>query len=499
MSFTPYRLFAMKLAPIFSVSLAMLLAACAHPPSTGNATSPAPSLADVAAAQWQAPLAHNGQLADMHQWWQRQGDSLLVALIDAAQAASPSLATAASRIEQSRANLLSSRAAGAPTLDASASASRAQVAAFPTTPPSNTLQLGLLAGWEIDLFGTNRAASSAALERLASAQALWHEARVSVAAETASQYIQYRACTTQLALTQQDAASKSETTRLLGISSKAGFTASGQMEMARATAADAANQALVVAAQCEVMVKALVALTGLPERDLKARLMAAPAGGSPEIPVYVASIPAEALSQRPDLHAASRDIAAASQDLASTEAQRYPRLSLSGSIGAISVNTGGGGSELTTWSIGPLALSIPLIDGGRRAANTLAAKARYDEAVALYRSKVRQAVREVEEALVNLQATADRSAPSDAATKAWRASLEAAIVRQQSGFASQLEVEDSRRMALAAEVGRLGLQRDRLLAWVNLYRAVGGGWSLEQDAIAAAKADSPPNKATKPP
>ena len=181
------------------------------------------------------------------------------------------------------------------------------------------------------------------------------------------------------------------------------------------------------------------------------------------------------------MYAAARDIAAASQDVGQADAQRYPRLSLSGSIGALSVNAGAGSTELTTWSIGPLALSVPLFDGGRRAANSEAVQARYDEAVATYRNKVRLAVREVEEALVNLQATSERSAPTQAATTAWRASLEATLARQKAGFASQGEVEEARRMALAAEVGRLGLQRDRLLAWVNLYRAVGGGWSQTED------------------
>lgn len=473
-----------RLAPTTTLRLTLVvasfLAGCAHPPSADRMAAPA--LSEIAAAQWQAPLAHNGQLADLRHWWLRQGDPLLVSLIDAAQVANPSLAMAASRIAQSRANLQSSRAATSPTLDASASASRALTATFPVTPAANTLQAGLLAGWEIDLFGANRAAISAAEQRLAGSQALWHDARVSVASETANQYILLRACSTQLALARQDARSKAESARLLGISTQAGFTAHGPLEMARATAADAANQTLVVAAQCDVMVKALVALTGLQETDLRAQLLAAPRVALPEIQVFVPSVPAVALNQRPDLFAAARDIAAASQDLANVDAQRYPRLSLSGSIGVISVNTGAGSSEMTTWSIGPLALSVPLFDGGRRAANSQAAKARYDEAVGLYRGKVRQAVREVEEALVNLQATSDRSAPSEAATKAWQASLAAAQARQQGGFASQLEVEDSRRMALAADVSRLGLQRDRLLAWVQLYRAVGGGWSRELDA-----------------
>lgn len=471
----------MKLTSLLSAGLVMVLAACAHPPQADSAKAPMPTLADTAAPQWQTSPPHNGNLADMRQWWQRQGDPLLVALIEAAQNESQSVAMALSRIAQSRANLQISRTAGGPTLDASASASRAQAATFPTSPPANTLQLGLLAGWETDLFGANRAATTAAAERLASAQALWHDARVSVAAEVANQYILQRACTTQLALTRQDAASKAESARLTAVTTKAGFTSSGQEALATASAADGANQVLVIAAQCEVMVKALVALTGLAESSLKQKLAETQDNQTQRVPVYIANLPAEALSQRPDLYAAARDITAASQDMDQVDAQRYPRLSLSGSIGALSVNAGAGSSELATWSIGPLALSVPLFDGGRRAANSEAAKARYDEAVATYRNKVRQAVREVEEALVNLQATSDRSAPTQAASTAWQASLQATLARQKAGFASQGEVEEARRIALAAEVGRLALQRDRLLAWVNLYRAVGGGWSQAED------------------
>ncbi len=486
----------MKFTSLLSAALVMALAACANPPVTGSAKAVAPMLADTAAPQWQAPLPHNGNLADMRQWWQRQGDPLLVALIDAAQSQSQTVAAARARITQSRANLQTSRAASGPTLDATASASRAQVASFPTTPPVNTLQVGLMAGWEIDLFGATRAASDAAAERLASSEAAWHDARVSVAAEVASQYILQRACSIQLALTRQDAASKAESARLTAVTTKAGFTASGQEALATASASDAANQVLVVAAQCDVMVKALVALTGLPESGLKQKLAETQKNQGQSAPVYVANLPAQTLGQRPDLYAAARDIAAASHDLAYVDAQRFPRLSLSGSIGALSVNAGAGSTEMTTWSIGPLALSVPLFDGGRRAANTEAAKARYDEAVAIYRSKVRQAVREVEEALVNLQATTDRSAPTQAAATAWRASLEAALARQKAGFASQGEVEEARRMALSAEVGRLGLQRDRLLAWVNLYRAVGGGWNPEEDVAkvgAASRTPAPTN------
>lgn len=458
------------LAPV----AALLVSACAGLPASQEAAPPAAPLAELATAAWQAPLPHNGQLADLRNWWLRQGDQLQVELIEAAQKVNPTLAAATSRIAQARASARSTQAASGPTLDGSASISRAQAATFPTTPPANTVQLGLMAGWEIDLFGANRAANNAAAERLASAQASWHDARVSVAAEVANQYIAYRACEVQLALTRRDAASKAETARLTGITTRAGFTATGQQALVDAVTAEASNQAVSLAAQCESGVKALVALTGLPEAALKQKLAAATT--ATEAPVAVARIPAQALDQRPDLYAAQRDVAAASQDITGSQAQQYPRLSLNGSIGALNVNTGSVSADLTTWSIGPLALSLPLYDGGRRAANVEAAKARYAEATALYQARVRAAVREVEDALVNLQATASRSAPTEAAAKAWQAALLATETRQKNGFASQIEVEETRRMAMAADISRLSLQRDRQLAWVALYRAIGGGW-----------------------
>lgn len=454
--------------------LSFFMVACANLSTSRENAADAAPLADTAPLQWQAPLPRNGRLLDMRQWWQQHGDPLLVVLVDGAQTVSPSVAMARSRIEQSRSALAISHAAQGPSLDASASASRALNQ--PNIPVATTLQAGLLAAWEIDLFGANRSASAGAAERLASAQASWHDARVSAAAETANQYFQLLACHEQLALTRLDADSRRETVRLLDISTRAGFTASGDLALGRAGAADAANQVVVVGAQCDAMVKALVALTGLAEPGLRLKLTEADRKYREFAPVFIATIPAEALDQRPDLFAASRDIAAASHDLSSSQAQIYPRLSLSGSIGFLSANVGGFTTEMSTWSIGPLALSLPLFDGGRRKANTEAAKARYDEAVALYRARARQAVREVEQALVNLKSASDRSTHTDIAAEAWRAALNATLARQRIGFANLIEVEEVRRQALAADVGRLGLQRDRLLAWVAVYRAVGGGW-----------------------
>jgi outer membrane protein TolC len=188
-------------------------------------------------------------------------------------------------------------------------------------------------------------------------------------------------------------------------------------------------------------------------------------------------VPAQLLAQRPDVQRAEREVAAASDDVGSAQAQRYPRLSLAGSIAAGAVRSGGVTTDLQTWSIGPLALSLPLFDGGRRTANVEAANARYAEAVAQYAARVRQGVREVEEALVTLDSARRRGDDARVAADGYRASLAATDARYRSGLASLVELEESRRTALAAQTALVGLERERLTAWVALYRALGGGWS----------------------
>ena len=450
------------------LALVLPLVAC-------STTAPPAQVATPVPMGWHAPLPHQGSLTDMARWWTQLQDPLLVELIDAAQAVSPGIAQAQSRIAQARATQVGSRAALMPSLDAQASASRGfndQLARVATTS-----QAGLQASWELDLFGANRAAKTAADERLAGAQALWHEARVSVAAEVAQQTSSIRTCLAQQQVAERDAQSRGETSRLSQLSERAGFTAPATAALARASAAEAQARASQQRMQCDVEVKALVALTGWEEPTLRTRL-AQPVAAAPDTLFTVDALPAQVLAQRPDVYNAEREVAAASADVASAQAQRYPRLTLSGSVGAAQVRTGGVTTDLNTWTIGPLALSVPLFDGGRRAAQTDAAQARYDEAASQYRAKVRQAVSEVEQALVRLQSTAERSASARTAADGYRASFDATEARWRGGLASLVELEDARRTALAAENALVALQHERQTAWIALYRAAGGGWKL---------------------
>ena len=448
--------------------LCLVVAACSTTPPPAQVPAPV-------APGWQAPLPHGGSVQDLARWWTRMGDPLLVELIESAQALSPGLAQARSRIAQARASQVASSAALVPSLDGQVSVSRGLNEQLRST--ATTAQAGLQAHWELDLLGGNAAARTAADERLAGARAQWHEARVSVAAEVALQTSSLRTCLLQLDVAERDARSREETARLSALSERAGFTAPATAALARASAAEAQARQWQQRTQCDVDTKALVALTGWEEPRLRARLAAQPAPLASDALFAVAALPAQVLAQRPDVYSAERDVAAASADVGSAQAQRYPRLSLSGSVGAASVRTGGVTTDLTTWTIGPLALSVPLLDGGRRAAQVDAAQARYDEAAALYRARVRQAVSEVEQALARLQGAGERNAIARIAAEGYRASLDATEARWRSGLASLVELEDARRTALSAENALVGLHHERMAAWVALYRAAGGGWN----------------------
>lgn len=430
----------------------------------------------MAPSVWNAPLPHGGSATDLAHWWHSLGDPVLVELIESAQAVSPGVASAASRIAQARAAFGAAHAANQPTLDASLSAQRGVNSSSPTV--GTALQSNLGASWEIDLFGANRDAAQAAEARLQGSGAQWHEARVSIAAETALQVFGWRSCQQVLEVVKQDAASRAETARLSELSAQAGFTAPAVAALARASAAEGHARSTQQAGQCDSTLKALVALTAQPEATLRSKLQL-PTGDSAERAMLsVSSVPAEVLSQRPDLYAAEHEVAAASADLGSAQAQRYPRLALNGSIGTLNYSNAAGSTDLNTWSIGPITLSLPILDGGRRAANVDAARARYTEAAALYQAKARQAVREVEEALLSLANTRSQQADAATAAKGYGASFNATQARYQAGAASLPELEDARRIALAAHTTLLQLELQHTNAWVALYRALGGGWNV---------------------
>ena len=461
---------------LLPLAAALALSACSSlmPPTQVDAAAP---------ATWHTPLPHQGSVVSLTQWWQQQGDPLLVELIAAAQAVSPSVSQALARVEAARAQQAAARGALLPSLGAQIAATRG--VSQPSQPVATTQQIGLQAAWELDLVGANRAVSRAAVAQVESSQAQWHDARVSVAAEVANLYYGLTNCTQQLALARRDAASRVETARLTDINAKVGFLAPSMAAMARASAADASSRVTQQSAQCEQNTKALVALTAVSEPIFKVKMALAPVEHAQAALFSIASVPAQTIAQRPDVFSAERDVMVASAQVGAALAQRLPRLTLAGSSAGTRLTTNGVDLEGTTWSFGPLAINLPLFDGGQRAAAVTASEANYAAVVMAYRAKVRQAVREVEEALLNLQSTEARAQDARVSTQGYAETLAATQARFGQGLASLVELEDARRNALASESAQLGLALERNRAWVALYRALGGGFDVQATTHAA--------------
>lgn len=468
-----------------AAATALLLSACA---STGSEPpAPAPRMPSAWAGVLPAATANRDAAPAAGSFWAGFGDPVLESLVQATLQSSPDLASAEARLARARAAQAAADAALQPRLDLAGAASQGRSA--PRSPTQRSASLGVQAAWELDLFGANRSAAAAAAARGQGAAAALAATRTVLAAEVASSYLALRGCEAQVQQVELDSRSRAETTRLTELSVRAGITAPAEAALARAGAAEARNQLVARQAACESLLLGISELVGLELPVLRSRLAAGRARlpGPPGAPgVELPAVPASLLANRPDLVEAERAVAAALAEVSQSRARERPSISLAGSIGSLSLRSAGESTSGGTWSFGPLAVSFPLFDAGARAAGAAAARASYEEAVALYQAQARRAVREVEQALVTLNSVTAREADARAAAVDFEASLRATEARQRGGLASLFDLEAARRNAVAAQGALIELQRERATAWVDLYRALGGGFDARSLATVPA-------------
>ncbi len=362
-----------------------------------------------------------------------------------------------------------------PAVNASAQAQRGSSASS-NFVASTQGSVGVDAQWEVDLFGATRAQIAAAQARSEQAALGWHAARVSLAADVAGTYVAYRACEAQQQVQDQDASSQTQTAELTREKVRVGFEAPANGALADGAAADSGNRAIAQRAECDVLIKSLVVLTGQGEPALRTRLQNNTAKLPQPGAFAVGTLPAQLLQQRPDIAAAERAIVAAAAEVGVAEAARYPRLTFSGNLGRSLLRVGGNNSDGTAWGFGP-SLVLPIFDGGARRANEDAARARYEDARASLDGQLRRAVSEVEEALVRLDAATRREGQAQRAAQGFRDYFAAAEQRWRIGAGSLIDREDARRTALNAQNALINVQRERVAAWITLYRSLGGGWN----------------------
>ena len=462
------------------------------------------------ASRWQAPLPHDGKLENLKQFWQQFDDVLLIELIDSAQQVSPNIAAAKTRIAQARSARVSQSANARPTLDGTFSTSRSVQqpdlnfsggnngagagagnggggfggGSFGSGATNNT-QIGLQSAWELDIFGANKILVSSAEKTENAAEANWHEARVAVAAELATSYFNQRYCEAQLSILDKDLNSRIETARVTAIAIKAGFTPVAAQHLTLASVADANQQLNAQQAQCDLIVKELVALTDLDESVLREKL-AKQAFDVNALALKnlfnINELPSKVIAQRPDIYNAEAELVAAAAAVQSNKAAQLPRVSLNGSIGWMWLSGVGYSGNGNVWSLGPLSITLPIFDSGKRKAEIGSAEASYEESAINYRNKIRVAVKEVESALVTLHSSAQRQSDLQQALTGYQASFKATESKVRAGFANLIELEQSRRDALQTETNLLNLETNRTNAWIALYRAAGGDWQAADGA-----------------
>ena len=458
-------------------------------------------------ANWQAPLPHDGKVEKLGQFWQQFDDTLLLELIESAQQVSPNIAAAKTRIAQARSARINQVAIARPNLDATFSTSRAvqqpetkskggnDGAGFAGSPTSggngfgsgatNTTQIGLQSAWELDLFGVNKGLVDSAIKTENAAQAGWHDARVAVAAELATSYMNLRFCNAQAAILANDLTSRRETARITAISIKAGFTAPASQYLADASVRDTTQQLNAQQASCDATIKELVALTDMSEPALREKISVQSFNvANMQNKYQIDAIPAQVLTQRPDIINAEAELIAAAADVQRKQATRLPRVSLNGSIGWMWLSGVGFSGNGKVWSLGPLSIELPIFDSGKRKGETDSAQASYDESAVNYRNKLRVAVKEVETALVDLHSTQTRHNDLQQALVGYQASFKVTQAKVSAGFANLLELEESRRLALQTEINLVNMLQTRTNAWVSLYRAAGGDWQQADNATA---------------
>ena len=447
----------------------LLLAACATP-----GVGPLPQ-AGLPAAAWHAPLPHGGQPEALAAWWQTFHDPALLELQQAAQDTHPDLDRALAAIRRARADLVVGQAAGQVQLGLQSSLTRSGSvgdAAYTDTSTRHSLD----ASWEADLFGRNRRTVAALEAESAARTADWHAARVSIAAEVALDYVDFRTCRLRAGAYRDQAESYRKTLAVTRVNVAAGFTAPADAHLTAAGAAAAGASLTAEEARCTVQVKALVTLSGLPEAQVDAIL----ADGPPAVPVpaqfRVDTIPADLLRQRPDLAAAEQRLVAAYQRIGAAQAARWPGVTLTGSLGLAH-------SALLApnpWSMAG-ALTLPLYTAGADAARVDAARADCDAARADYTGLIRRAVQDVEVALVNLDSAALREHDLVASADDYRAYFRAAEIDWRAGRLPLLDLETARRNAVMAELLAIDVRGARVQQWVALYKALGGGWTPSSD------------------
>jgi NodT family efflux transporter outer membrane factor (OMF) lipoprotein len=415
-------------------------------------------------------------------WWEIYHDEQLNKLEETIAVSNQNLKAAYNQYMATRDVVRQARSALFPTLAVQPSGAR--VSQSPNRPTATALTKSQYSdivltgdlGYEIDLWGQVRRTIEAARENAQASAGDLENVNLSLHAELATDYFSLRGLDLQKQLLDATVIDFQKALDLTQVRFRGGVASSVDVSLAETQLENAISQDTDTGVQRAQLEHAIAVLTGQTASNFS--IPPIPLASLP--PTIPTGLPSELLERRPDVAAAERRVASANAQIGIAIAAYYPQISLTaiGGFESDSIGTVLNGSS-ALWSVAGSAFET-VIDGGRRRAVTQQARDNYETTVANYRESVLEAFQQVEDNLAALRILEQESVTTQAAVTSSQKSVDLSTTRYKGGATTYLEVLTAQSVALADERSAADLMTRRMLASVQLIKALGGGWDRTQ-------------------
>ena len=459
--------------PLILLSAALLASGCTVGPNYKRPTVTAPGSYRGATTDEavQTGLAAFGD----QKWWDIFQDEQLRTLIRTALTQNYDLRIAASRVLEARAQLGIIRADQFPSLGAGAGISDNRTAQSKFLPAfeTSTGQVNVSGAWELDFWGKYRRATEAARANLVASEWARREVLSTLVANVAGAYFQLRALDLELEISKRTLNSRQESLRLTRILADGGSTTLLDVRQAEQLIFTASAEIPVLEQQREQQENLLSILLGQNPGDIPRGQTLTEQRQPPEVPT---GLPSSLLERRPDIQQAEAQLVAANAEIGVVRAAYFPQISLNGAGGFQSsaltnLFTGPAGA----WSFGA-SLTQPIFTGGRLRSQVRLAEARQQTAVLFYQQSIQGAFHSVSDALVSYHKTREFRAQQELLFRSAQDAARLSHMRYAGGVTGYLEVLTNETNSFSAELGVVQARLNELLAVVQVYQALGGGW-----------------------
>ena len=415
-------------------------------------------------------------------WWELYQDPVLNDLVAKARQNNTDIKLAVARVEEADAFMREVGAALFPQIDLDSGASRSRVTELGSNPAvsgfkpvRNDFNIKLGTSFELDFWGKLRRAKESARAQSLATRYAKDTVDLSLSGLVASNYLLLRSLEAQITVSRDSLRSREESLALTKRRLAGGVSSALDVHQAEVASSNLVAQIADLVRQRAVVEHQLAVLTGvldlkLAEGDIK---------NLPIPPVPPAGLPSSLLEARPDVRQAEQDMIAANAKIGVAKAALFPTISLTANYGGESAELGDILKSAARIWTGGLSLNLPIFDSGRLNARVDQATAQQKQALASYEGSVQTAFREVNDALVTVRQSAEREAALQTSETAAKKALEIADNRYKSGYSAYLDVLDSQRVYNDTALAFIQSRQARLVATVDLFKALGGGWKAE--------------------